>query len=107
MQRSRLMTESFRRTGRRWLYAATEKRPDRKEELEGIADICAWVPENPPRTFAEAVQFFSFIHLIRYVEYSALGVGIRIDQFFGPYYEKDIQESRITREDALDFIQLL
>ena len=53
------------------------------------------------------MQFFFFIHLVRYVEYSTLGVGIRIDQLFGPYYEKDIQEGRITKEDALDIIQLL
>ncbi len=87
--------------------AKQETRPARIAELEEIARICAWVPENPPRTFAEAVQFFFFIHLIRYLEYSTLGVGIRIDHIFGPYYEKDLAEGRITKEEALDILQLL
>src|SRR5512134_1070609 len=36
--------------------AAKTKDPQRKNELEEIAAICAWVPENPARTFREAVQ---------------------------------------------------
>ena len=87
--------------------AAQEKHAARKAELEEVARICAWVPENPPRSFAEAVQFFFFIHLIRYLEYSTLGIGIRVDQLFGPYYEKDLKEGRLTREEALDILQLL
>jgi len=67
-----------------------EKKSARKAELEEIARICQWVPENPPRTFLEALQFFFFIHLIRYLEYSTLGIGIRIDRLFGPFYEKDL-----------------
>ena len=84
-----------------------EKKSARKAELEEIARICQWVPENPPRTFLEALQFFFFIHLIRYLEYSTLGIGIRIDHLFGPFYEKDLKEGRITREEALDLLQLL
>ncbi|MBN1380337.1 MAG: hypothetical protein JXA41_01555 [Deltaproteobacteria bacterium] len=87
--------------------AAQEDQPDRKAELEEVARICARVPERPPETFAEAVQFFFFIHLIRYVEYSTLGVGIRIDRLFGPFYEKDLREGRITKAEALDILQLL
>ncbi|HDQ03398.1 MAG TPA: hypothetical protein ENN23_02340 [Deltaproteobacteria bacterium] len=87
--------------------AAKEINEKRKAELEEVARICAHVPENPPSTFAEAVQFFFFIHLIRYLEYSTLGVGIRVDQLFGPFYEKDVKEGRLTKEDALDIMQLL
>jgi len=87
--------------------ALKEKNEARKAELEEIARVCAWVPENPPRTFLEAVQFFFFIHLVRYLEYSTLGIGIRIDQLFGPFYEKDLQEGRLTREEGLDILQLL
>jgi formate C-acetyltransferase len=65
------------------------------------------VPKNPPRTFLEALQFFYFIHLIRYVEYSTLGIGIRIDHLFGPFYERDLKEGRLTKEQALDILQLL
>lgn len=87
--------------------AASEKEPEKKERLEEIASNCEWIPANPPRTFKEAVQFFYFIHLIRYLEYSTLGIGLRVDYILGPYYEKDLKEGRITREDVLEILQLL
>jgi len=87
--------------------AETETDPERRKRLEEIAETCAWIPANPPRTFMEAVQFFFFVHLIRYLEYSTLGIGLRLDYVLGPYYEKDIREGRITREEALEILQLL
>lgn len=87
--------------------AAEEQNPARKTILEEIAHTCDWVPENPPRTFIEAVQFFYFIHLVRYLEYSTLGIGVRVDHLFGSYYDKDLKEGRITEEDALGILQLL
>jgi len=36
--------------------AANEKNPQRKKELQEIAEVCDWVPENPARTFREALQ---------------------------------------------------
>ncbi|MFX0188442.1 MAG: pyruvate formate lyase family protein [Candidatus Hodarchaeota archaeon] len=80
---------------------------DFKNRLIEIAEICRWVPENPPRNFHEALQAFYFIHLIRFIEYSTLGCGIRFDKVIGPYYEKDITEGRITRDEALELLQLL
>ncbi|MBL7216381.1 MAG: hypothetical protein ISS62_01700 [Desulfobacteraceae bacterium] len=87
--------------------AGEEKDPKRRSELEEISRICAWVPENPPRTLLEAFQFFYFIHLVRYMEYSTLGIGIRIDKIFGPFYERDLAEGRLNREEALEIMQLL
>jgi formate C-acetyltransferase len=87
--------------------AAKEKNAARKNILEEIARTCEWVPENPPRTFIEAIQFFYFIHLVRYLEYSTLGIGVRIDHLFGPYYEKDLKEGKITKEETLGILQLL
>jgi formate C-acetyltransferase len=50
--------------------AMAEKTSDRelKKRLEEIAVSCEWVPENPPRSFLEALQFFFFIHVARYME---------------------------------------
>jgi len=87
--------------------ALKEKNSARKAELKEIARTCAWVPANPPRTFIEALQFFFFIHLIRYLEYSTLGIGIRMDLLFGPFYKKDLKEGRITKAETLDLLQLL
>ncbi|UCG06490.1 MAG: hypothetical protein JSV83_21720 [Desulfobacterales bacterium] len=87
--------------------AASEQDEEKKRRLEDVARTCERVPANPPRTFLEAVQFFYFIHLVRYLEYSTLGIGIRLDYLFGPFYEKDLQAGRITRDEALEILQLL
>jgi len=80
---------------------------DDRERLEGIAITCEGVPENPPRSLLEALQSFFFIHVIRYIEYSTLGIGVRFDKIFGPYYEKDLQDNKITKGEALELLQLL
>ncbi len=87
--------------------AASEKDARKRARLEEIARTCKRVPADPPRTFLEAVQFFYFIHLVRYLEYSTLGIGLRIDYLLGPYYEKDLEEGRITEDEAMEILNLL
>jgi len=41
--------------------AESEMKPDRKAELLQIAGICEHVPENPARTFHEALQSMAII----------------------------------------------
>ena len=53
------------------------------------------------------MQFLFFIHLVRYLEYSQLGIGIRLDYVLDPYYQKDLKEHRITKDEALEILQLL
>ena len=78
-----------------------------KKRLEEIAAICERVPEYPPASLVEALQSFFFIHVARYLEYSTLGIGIRFDTLFHPFYERDLSEGRVTREEALELLQLL
>ncbi|MFZ5633788.1 MAG: glycyl radical protein [Bacillota bacterium] len=87
--------------------AKSEPDGERKARLEEISRTCRRVPANPPRTFLEAVQFFYFIHLVRYLEYSTLGIGIRFDHLLGPYYERDLREGRLTGDEAVEILQLL
>ncbi len=87
--------------------AASSRDPLDKERLEQIARTCKRVPEHPPKTLLEALQSFFFIHVVRYIEYSTLGIGVRFDKVFGPFYENDILHNRITREEALELLQLL
>src|SRR5512136_2683304 len=89
--------------------AATTKDPQRMKELEEIAAICAWVPENPARTFREAVQSQWFTQLFARFE-ELVGGQInagRMDQYFYPTYKADIQEGRITPEAAQELFQCL
>jgi formate C-acetyltransferase len=87
--------------------AARASQEEDRRRLDEIAAVCEWVPENPPRSLLEALQSFFFIHLARYIEYSTLGIGVRFDKVFGPYYEKDLRSGKITREEALELLQLL
>jgi formate C-acetyltransferase len=87
--------------------AARSDDPADRDRLEAIARTCDRVPEHPPQTLLEALQSFFFIHVVRYIEYSTLGIGVRFDKLFGPYYEEDLKNGRITREEALELLQLL
>lgn len=82
--------------------------PERKAELLKIAENCRHVPENPARNFWEAVQSTWFIQLILQIESNghSLSYG-RLDQYLFPYYEKDIADDKITREEASELLENL
>jgi formate C-acetyltransferase len=84
--------------------AAVEKNPQRKAELEKIALICSWVPANPARNFHEALQSIWLVHIgLRNEGCITIGFG-RLDQYLYPFYRKDIEEGRITRDHAKELI---
>jgi len=89
--------------------AAKEKDPQRKAELLEIARICNKVPEYPAETFHEAVQSQWFVQMFSRIE-SKTGTIIsngRMDQYFYPYYKKDMDEGRITEEKAIELLELM
>jgi choline trimethylamine-lyase len=78
----------------------------RRKQLEEIAMACEWVPANPARTFRESLQFFWIIHVITHqIEFIAIGIGVRMDLLFNPYLKKDLEDGRITREEALELLK--
>jgi formate C-acetyltransferase len=87
--------------------AALTSDPAHRKRLEDIAQRCDKVPEHPPETLAEALQSFFFVHVARNLEFSSLGIGVRFDKVFGPYYENDLKNGRTTREEALELLQML
>lgn len=99
------------RIGRKFADAAMaearrEKEPWRKAELEKIATICERVPAHPARTFHEALQSVWFTHILNWCETPITGAVSpgRVDQYLYPYYEKDIQDGRITLEEAQELV---
>ena len=88
--------------------AAKETNPSRKRELEQIAEVCNWVPENPARNFYEALQAEWWGQMFNRIEQtsSAMGQG-RFDQYLLPYYQKDIAEGTITNASATELLQCL
>ena len=80
------------------------KDPVRAKELAEIAEVCRQVPAKPARTFREALQAWLFYFYLNAT--GALGCG-RMDQYLYPYYKADIDAGRITRDEALELIELL
>ena len=88
--------------------AAKEKCPIRKRELEVIARNCARVPEFPATSFYEACQTFWFIQLLLQVESSGHSISPgRFDQYMYPYFKKDIDEKKITYEQAQELLDCI
>jgi pyruvate formate-lyase/glycerol dehydratase family glycyl radical enzyme len=87
--------------------AAEETREERRQELLQIAEICEHVPEHPARTFHEAVQSQWFVQTVSRLEQAIGGVvgNGRIDQYFYPYFRKDIDEGRLTEDEALMLLE--
>jgi choline trimethylamine-lyase len=82
--------------------------PKRKAQLQEIARVCERVPENPPETLHEALQFFWLVTLIKgQIEFANLGGGGRFDVLFNPLYQKDLAEGRLTREEAVELVEHL
>jgi len=80
----------------------------RKEELLKIAEVCSRVPEYPARNYYEALQASWFIQLIVQIETNASSVSVgRIDQILYPYYQKDIDNELIAKEEALLFYTIM
>lgn len=75
----------------------------RRAELLELARICARVPEQPAETLHEALQgmFLFFCALHSTLEWTPIG---RPDQYFHPYYEKDLREGRLTEARAEELV---
>ncbi len=85
--------------------AEGEEDASRKAELLKIAEVCDRVPANPARTLYEALQSVEFAKLLLGYEGSDAAVEPgRADQYLYPYYESDIREGRITKEEAQELI---
>jgi formate C-acetyltransferase len=88
--------------------AKEETDPQRKAELEKIAEHCSWVPANPARSFHEALQAIWLTHIANRIDGMGIGVSFgRIDQYLYPFYKKDIEEGKITKEAAKELLTQL
>ncbi len=83
-----------------------EKAPERKAELERIAEVTQWVPANPARNFHEALQSLWFVHLVTRLSMNgnAFALG-RLDQLLNLYYQLDLEQGVLTQEQALELLE--
>lgn len=78
--------------------------PQRRLELEKIAEICKKVPAHPAENFYEAVQSVHFIsYCLSLDPYRMCSQQFQLgrpDRYLLPFYEKDIQNGTLTKEYA-------
>lgn len=80
----------------------------RASELRTIAANCRRVPENPPESFYEAIQFLWFVQIGGILSENPLSLNPgRFDQYMDPYYEKDLEKGAITPDYAQELIDAL
>lgn len=87
--------------------AKKENDQKRKKELLDIAEVCSHVPSHAPRTFREALQMYWFVHLCVITElnpWDSFNPG-RLDQHLNPFYQKEMEEGSLSREEAEEFLQ--
>lgn len=88
--------------------AEKEEDEKRRQELLRIAGNCRRVPEYPPRSFYEAIQFIWFTQIGGILSENPLALNPgRFDQYMYPYYKQDIDAGVIKKEDAQELIDAL
>ncbi len=87
--------------------AAQTDNPQRRRELEVIADVCMRVPAHAPRTFQEALQMYWFVHLgviVELNEWDSFNPG-RLDQNLYPFYRRDLDTGRLSADGAKELLE--
>jgi formate C-acetyltransferase len=81
--------------------AASAPDPQRRDELEKIAHICARVPSYAPETLEEAVNALWIMWVALHMENTNTGLSLgRLDQWLQPFFERDMEklETKAGRE---------
>ena len=79
---------------------------DRRRELLQIAEICDRVPAGPAETFREAIQSVWFAFLLSQIESNGHSMSLgRFDQYMFPYYEKDMTDGFMDRDEARELVE--
>ncbi len=86
--------------------AQEESDPERKAELQKIADTMAKVATEKPDTFFEAIQLLWILYVGFNMQACAgtTGAFARFDQYMYPFYKADLEAGRITEEEALLYV---
>lgn len=84
------------------LAEKAESEEFRKRYLQVAAD-CAHIAKNPPATYRQAVQWIQFAIMTDRMVGHGNGYG-RLDLYLNPFYQKDIAEGIMTRQEAREYL---
>lgn len=84
------------------LEQSHEENGERKKELLQMARVLEKIKTQKPETFQEALQLIWLYALLSGV----INYG-RLDDYLGPYLVKDLEEGRLSEEEAYDYVHSL
>ena len=88
--------------------AKNESDETRKQTMIKVAQNCKNISERPVQTFHEAVQSTWFLFVILQMESNASSFSPgRLDRHLEAYYEKNIKEGNLDKQQALEIIECL
>ncbi|POP41893.1 formate C-acetyltransferase/glycerol dehydratase family glycyl radical enzyme [Superficieibacter electus] len=88
-------------------YAQKEANPQRKNELETMSRNCEQIAGGAPQTFWQALQLFNFATSLIQIESNGHSISYgRMDQWLYPWYEADMKNNTISKEFALELIEV-
>ena len=82
-------------------FAKSVGNPEYRNNIEKLADALSRVPERAPQSFYEAVLTIYFCF-----SFDPDSIGTP-DRYLAPFYERDIRDGVITREEAGEYLQEL
>ena len=77
----------------------------RRAELLKLSDILTRVPMQAPQTFYEALECWWIFLCVWHLEGNTGTCMSRFDSYMYPFYKKDIDEGRLTYDEAMELIE--
>lgn len=81
------------------------RRTARSQGRDDVAAMLSRVPAYAPETFPEALQMLRIIHFAMWLGGNYHNTIGRFDQFMYPYLEADLEAGRLTKAEALEWLQ--
>ncbi len=87
---------------------AEQREGQRRDELLQMADNLELISEKPPETFWQAFQLCQLLQSTVLIESNGNAVGFgRLDQILYPYFRRDIDEGKYSRDFIQELIECL
>ena len=83
--------------------AEQEPSPMRQRDVATMAKICSYVPRHPAEHLQEAAQSYWFLYTLLSSGGELIPLG-RLDQYLFPYYQRDVEQGFLTREEAREIL---
>lgn len=78
------------------------------DSLKEVARICLKLSKEAPESFHEAIQSLWFLFVVLHMESNASSFSPgRMDQYLYEYYQKDIENGKISKQYALEILECL